>query len=110
MSIGYKSLNNIKWESPINGDIITSTVNPQTGLPQISSLKEVDYDLQETTLTAGLLFDANSMEDTRLALVSGDYLGGNFIATKLICPSNKCAELVNIEQPYITWSPSNRVF
>jgi hypothetical protein len=110
MAIGYKSLNNTKWVSPSNGDIATSTVNPQTGLHQASQLQEGDYQLEETTLTAGFLYDANSMEDEREAIVNGDFLGGNYIVTKLICPANKCNELVNLAQPYITWVGSNRLF
>jgi hypothetical protein len=110
LGIGYKSLNNVVWESPTNGDIATSTVNPQTGLQQQSNIKEADYELEETTLCAALNYDANSMEDTRLAVVSGDYLGGNYIVVKLICPAESAQDLVNISQPYITWIGSNRNF
>jgi hypothetical protein len=100
----------VKWASPENGDVATSTVNPQTGLQQISQLKEVDYELEETTLAAAFNFDANSMVDEREAVVNGDYLSGNYIVTKLICPANKCGELVNLSQPYITWVVSGRNF
>jgi hypothetical protein len=110
LATGHKSINNIVWTSPENGDITTDTINPQTGLPQISQLKEVDYDLQETTLCAGLWRDANSMIDRRLALVEGDYLSGNLLVMKLVCPANKCVNLVNLSQPYITWIPSGRNF
>lgn len=110
LAIGYKSNNNIVWESPNNGDVFTSTVNPQTGLPQISNIKEVDYTLEETTLCAALNFDANSMEDAREAIVNGDYLGGNYILIKLICPADKASELINLSQPYLTWIPSGRNF
>lgn len=110
LAIGYKSLNNVKWESPIKGDVSTSTVNPQTGLPQQSNLKDVDYELEETILSAAFNYDANSMEDERMATVAGDYLGGNYIVTKLICPANKTGSLINLAQPYITWIASNRVF
>jgi hypothetical protein len=79
LSIGYKSLNNTTWISPENGDIETSEINGQTLLPQISQLKEVDYELEEVVLCAAFLGDANSMEDQRDGLINGDYLGGNRI-------------------------------
>lgn len=110
LGIGYKSLNNTIWASPENGDVITSFVNPQTGLSQISQLKEVDYELEETTLCAALNNDANSMADAREAVANGDPLQGNYIAIKLICPATKTGELVNLSQPYLTWIPSGRNF
>lgn len=110
LGIGYKSLNNTVWASPENGDVSTSFVNPQTGLQQISQLKEVDYELEETTLCAALNNDANSMADAREAVANGDPLQGNYIAIKLICPATKTGELVNLSQPYLTWIPSGRIF
>lgn len=110
LAIGYKSLNNVVWESPSNGDIITSTINPQTLLPQISQLKEVDYELEEIVLCAGFLSDANSMEDQRESLINGDSLGGAYILVKFICTANKCSELINLSQPYITYILSGRNF
>lgn len=110
LGIGYKSLNNIVWESPSNGDVATSTVNPQTGLQQISQIIDADYELEETTLTAAFNNDANSKEDAREALINGDFLGGNYVTVKFICAASKAASLINMSQPYITWIPSNRVF
>jgi hypothetical protein len=106
--IGYHS--NKVWASPTNGDIQTSNVNPQTGLPSISNLKEVDYDLEENVNVAGFNFDANSLSDARLALVEGDYLKGVWIKCKLICPAAEANELVTLNSPYVTWAVSNRNF
>lgn len=110
LALGYKSLNNVVWESPENGDVATSSINPQTGLQQISQIKDVDYELEETVLAAAFNNDANSMEDAREAVINGDYLQGNYVVIKFICPANKAASLINMSQPYITWIPSNRIF
>lgn len=110
LALGYKSLNNVVWESPENGDVETSTINPQTTLPQISKLVEDNFDLEETTLCAAFNFDINSMEDAREALYNGDFLGGNWILIKFVCDANKAVNLVNMSQPYITWIPSGRNF
>ena len=110
LAIGYQSLNNVIWESPTNGDVATSTINPQTGFQQISNLKTVDYDLEETEVVAAFNYDANSNSDAVAGVNEGDYLGGNYIVTKLICPSAKSNVLVNISNPYITWIPSGRNF
>lgn len=71
------------WVAPVNGDIVTSQPNPQTGMPQISQLKLPDFDIQEGLTYAALWRDANSMADAREALVNGDYLKGVWIETKL---------------------------
>lgn len=110
LAIGYQSKDNIVWESPETGDVKTSAVNSQTGFEQISQLKTADYELQETVLNAGFLRDANSMMDAREALVNGDYLAGNYIITKLVCPATKTSQLVNLIMPYITYIPSSRNF
>jgi hypothetical protein len=110
LAVGYKSLNNIVWASPTNGDVQTSMVNPQTNLQQISNLIENDYELEETTLCAALNFDANSMEDAREAVVVGDYLNGNWILIKFVCDASKAGQLINMSQPYITWEASGRNF
>jgi hypothetical protein len=110
LAIGYQSKGNVVWESPANGDILTSQINSQTIKDQISQLKSVDYELQETILNAGFLRDANSMQDAREALVNGDFLQGNFIITKLVCPASETSNLVNLVAPYITWVANNRNF
>jgi len=105
LAMGYQS--NRVFASPVNGDINTNTVNPQTLLRQISQLKEVDFVLEETEQTAAFWFDANSMADSREALVNGDYLGGNWLEIKLTYAGNKDSFLY---LPYITWIPSGRNF
>lgn len=107
-AISYRS--NQIFESPENGDIATSIINPQTGLQQISQLKEVDYEIQENVRYAALLRDANSMTDQRLALCEGDFLLGDWIFTKLICPASKTSSLVFLQSPYIVSELSNRNF
>jgi len=71
------------WSSSNAGDIITSMVNPQTNLRQMSELKEVDYEIQENIRYAAFLRDSNSMLDAQVALVEGDYLIGEWLQIKL---------------------------
>lgn len=110
LAVGYQSKDNIVWTSPENGDILTSLINGQTGLDQISQLKAPDYELEELTLNAGFLRDANSMQDARLALQEGDFLKGVYMVQKFVCPTANASQLVNIILPYITWVPSPRNF
>lgn len=105
MSVAYQS--NQIWVSDTNGDINTSTINPQTLLPQISQLKKVDYEIQENIRYAALLYDANSGTDPKIALLEGDYLGGNWIECNFIYKGNEFAWLY---APYIMSKPSNRNF
>lgn len=107
-AIAYQS--NEIWESPVNGDIVTSMINPQTNLPQISQLKTVDYDIQENVRYAAFLRDANSKSNAREALVDGDFLIGNYLKTTLICPANKANKLVFLSKPYVNSQPSPRNF
>ena len=96
--IGYISYKNKVWACPY---ITTNMDNPQTGLPQESSLKEVDFVLEETVLTAGLLRDKNSMLDNVLALVEGDYLGGNYMSVKFQINATDAQNLVTLVDPYL---------
>lgn len=102
-ALAYQS--NQYWVSPVNGDILTSQPNQQTGLPQISQLKQVDFTIQENIRYASFLRDANSMQDRRLALVDGDYLVGNWLQVKLVYQGNNFSYLY---LPYINWQPSPR--
>ena len=77
------------WVCDVNGDIITSEVNDQTGLPQISSLIEKDFTRRGNTLNAALLQDANSSNNTQLALLEGDVLNGVLIKVKLTYKGSK---------------------
>jgi hypothetical protein len=110
LAVGYQSRNNIKWISPENGDIATNTVDGQTGFEQISQLKAVDYELNELTLNATFLRDANSMQDARLALVEGNFLKGTYMVQKFVCPAASASQLVNLILPFINWVPSARNF
>lgn len=106
--IGYQS--NQIWASPTNGDIESSMVNEQTGLPSISNIKEPDYELEENVYVAAFNRDANSMADSRMAVMEGDFLKGVWVKCKLTCPAANASELVFLKLPYITWSLSNRNF
>ncbi len=96
---------NQHWTAETLGDIITSQPNPQTNLPQISSLKQFDFDIQEGLYYAGLKRDANSMADARLALCEGDFLKGTWCKVKLTYKGNDYAFLY---LPYIKYSVSQR--
>lgn len=108
LAVGYQSKDNIVWASPENGDILTNTINSQTILQQISQLKEADYILQESVINAAFLRDVNSLSDARLALVNGDYLQGNYMIQKFVCPANNATELISFILPYIKFIPSPR--
>lgn len=86
-TISYQSKE--KWVSPVNGDIVTSEFNEDTGLQQISSLIEMDYTQRGGYFDAALLRDANSMSDSREALIEGDYLNGQWLQIKLTCFGDK---------------------
>jgi len=72
-------ISNKFWVSETNGDIITSELNDQTGLPMISSLKQGDYETRGNSKNAAFLMDANSGADPQIALLEGDSLAGNYI-------------------------------
>ncbi len=93
------------WVSPNNGDIATSMINPQTGMQQVSQLKEVDYEIQENIRYAALLRDANSMSNAQLALVEGDFLNGTNIEIDFVYRGSDFAFLY---LPYILYQPSPR--
>lgn len=105
MAIGYQS--NQIFVSPINGDINTGMINSQTGLNQISQLILKDYQLEENIRTAAFLRDANSMANAQLALVNGDYLGGDWIEVNLTYLGGSFAWLY---LPYVSMIISNRNF
>jgi len=105
LGLGYQSKG--IWQSPVNGDINSSTINPQTNLRQISQLKEVDFTLEETIQTAAFWFDANSMANAQEALVNGDFVGGNWLEIKLTYMGSGESYLY---LPYVTYEISNRNF
>ena len=106
-NLGYQSKDNKAWSVPYAA---TNTKNPQTSMMQESSLLERDFGLEETVLSAGLLRDKNSMADAQLALMEGDYLGGNYIKVKLEMSADNANELVSLVQPYLTYEISQRNF
>jgi len=93
------------WESDTLGDINTSMVSPQTNLQQISKLVAKDYEIQENVRYAGLLRDANSLPNARLALWDGAFLNGNWVEVKLIYKGSKFGWVF---APYVLWEPSPR--
>lgn len=104
-SISYQA--NERWISPANGDIFTSEYNEQTNLQQISSLKIPDYKPRGNYFDAALLRDANSLSDSRLALVEGDFLEGQWIEVKFTFIGDK---FVFLYMPYLNWQLNNRNF
>jgi len=108
-----KTFNNLSyqsdepWESPDNGDILTSEINDQTGLRQISALIAEDYKQRGNYLDAALLRDANSMADAREALLDGDYLSGTWLEAKLTYFGDKQTHLDSV---YLNWENQPRNF
>jgi len=107
LALGYQSESSKLWTSNNFGDINTNTINPQTGLRQISQLLTQDFEAEETMKTASFLYDVNSRNSQSEGLLNGDFLGGNWLEiklTSLISSSNF------LYLPYITWVQSNRNF
>lgn len=104
-TIGYQS--NRILTSPENGDIKTSYFNQETGMQQMSSLIEQDYTIEDGLRYAALLRDSNSMSDTREALLSGDFLIGNWAEVKLTYFGSDFMFLIS---PYLNWQPNTRQY
>lgn len=104
-SLSYQA--NEKWISPVNGDIITSVINNQTGLPQISQLIRKDFTERGNYFDAALLRDANSLSNAQMALSEGDFLEGQWIEVNLVYIGDK---FVFLYSPYINWEVNNRNF
>ena len=95
------------WVAKNSGDIITSQQNKETGLPQISQLKEVDFEINEGLYYAALLRDENSMSDARLSLLEGDFLKGTSIEITLTYYGSEQSFLY---LPYLEYDLSSRNF
>lgn len=95
------------WVADTVGDINTSMINPQTGLRQMSQLKEVDFEIQENVRYAALLRDGNSLSDIRLAIVEGDFLNGNWCEIKLTYKGSNFAYIYGV---YLLSQSSPRTF
>lgn len=104
-ALSYQS--NAIWQSPVQGDIKTSMVNPDTGLPQESKLIDDDYEIQENIRYAALLRDQNSMADPDEALWEGDYLNGTYIEVNFKHMENAFAWIYFI---YLNYQISQRNF
>lgn len=100
-SLSYKA--NQVWTAQFVGDITTSTINQQTGLPQISQLIDPDFTLTEGQYDAAFLCDANSMANMQEGLVNGDKLKGTYIIVKLTAI---VGIYIYMYLPYITYSIS----
>jgi hypothetical protein len=81
LTLSYQA--NQFWEAFNVGDVLTSLINPQTGLPQISQLITPDFEITEGLYTGAYLRDANSGLNAQLALVEGDYLKGFYLRVLL---------------------------
>ena len=104
MALSYQA--NDLWLAETAGDIITSQPNPQTNLPQISKLKDFNFDVQEGVTYSALWRDINSRSDPNAAFWNGDYLKGTFIKIKLTAQNNKGSYLYLPTCNYII-SPRN---
>lgn len=102
-SLSYQA-NNV-WTAPIEGDIISSQPNPQTGLVQTSVLRDFDFDVQEGLYYAALNFDMNSLPNKIQAIYEGDFLKGVWLQVKLTCFSSEYSWLY---LPTLNWLPSPR--
>jgi len=103
MALSYQA--NDYWLSETVGDILTSQPNPQTNLPQISKLKQFNFDIQEGLYYAALQKDINSRVNPNDAWYNGDELKGTWIQLKFTAQNNKNSYLY---LPTISWIPSPR--
>lgn len=70
------------WVCDSDGDIKTSQNNPQTGLQQISKLRDFDFLSDEGNVYSSLLRDINSNSVALEGLYNGDFLVGSWIQIK----------------------------
>jgi len=104
-NVAYQS--NRVWDNNTNFDIVTSMINPQTGIQQYSTLLASDYEIMDNVRYASFLRDKASMQNTQLALVEGDFLTGNWIRVKFRYGISNFAWFF---APYVTWQPNPRNF
>jgi len=102
-TVSYQS--NRYWTSELGGDIKTSMINPQTGLQQISELRFVDYEITDNIRYAAFLRDINSMQNSQIALVEGDFLTGAWLKIKFRFSGSG---FVWLFVPYITYQLNPR--
>lgn len=114
-SLGYQSEGKT-WEcskdlslngSTIEESIITSFVNPQTGIRQTSRLKSFNFEFFNGKTIAAFLRDINSRSDRRDGLWNGDYLTGLWVQIEL---EYKNSDFATFYLPYMNYEISNRNF
>ena len=103
LTVAYQS--NKIWESPDMGDILTSQPNPQTNLPQVSRLKNFNFEIQEGLFYSNFMKDMNSRQNSLDALYNGDELKGTWIQVRLQYTGS---EFSYIYLPYVTYNLSGR--
>lgn len=103
LALSYQA--NKLWTAPNDDDITTSQPNPQTGLPQISKLKDFNFEVQEGIYYAALLKDINSRQDKLAAWHNGDELKGTWLQVTLQYSGNN---FVYLYLPYIAFALSGR--
>lgn len=103
LTIAYQA--NQKWESPEMGDIVTSQPNPQTNLPQVSRLKNFNFEIQEGLFYSNFMKDMNSRQNSLDAWYNGDELKGVWIEVRLQYTG---AGFSYVYMPYVTYNLSGR--
>ncbi len=104
-AIAYQSNN--KWTCPNDGDILTTQSNEQTGMEQISKLKDFDFKPQEGIQYASFKRDLNSRQNKNDAWYNGDILKGTAIFVNLTYLGIDFSWLF---LPYVNYSISSRNF
>lgn len=104
-AMSYQSYNNKKWLARTIGDVQTSFVNPQTGLPQISNLVASDFEIVEGQVNAAFLRDANSGTNPAVAVNEGDYLKGYWLRVLLTAQDSGFNMLF---APFVRWTASQK--
>lgn len=105
LGLGYQS--NKLWTAENPGDILTTQLNPQTELPQISKLKAFNFSLIEGEYVAAFQRDINSRIDKLDAWYNGDYLKG--VATEILL-TYKGKDFAYLYLPYLKYAVSNPNF
>lgn len=105
LDFGFQA--NQYWECPVNGDVLTSDFNPQTGLQQISQFIAQDLDLNENQFFGAILRDANSGLNPVIAVLEGDFLLGIYISMNFTYRGNNFGWLY---APYVTYKDSPKNF
>lgn len=103
LAIAYQA--NQIWESPDMGDIVTSQPNPQTNLPQVSKVKNFNFEIQEGGFYSNFMKDMNSRQNSLDAWHNGDELKGVWVQVRLQYTGS---DFSYIYLPYVTYNLSGR--